>query len=86
MAREEAEAVLRAGKGDICVRLYRRTDGTVLTQDCPAGLRHQRFWRRATGIAAGGLIAAALGIAYEKYIAKEACVGTQATAGGLGPG
>jgi hypothetical protein len=37
MRREEAEGLLRERGGDLCVRLYRRADGTVLTEDCPVG-------------------------------------------------
>ncbi|HMB27752.1 MAG TPA: carboxypeptidase-like regulatory domain-containing protein, partial [Blastocatellia bacterium] len=29
-------------EGRICARLYRRADGTILTQDCPVGLRAVR--------------------------------------------
>ncbi len=72
MSREEAEAVLgvRAGKG-ICVRLFRRDDGTVLTQDCSVGARRQRFWRRSKSIAAGGLILAAIGMAALKALGPK---------------
>ena len=81
MSREEAESVLSAGSGkDICVRLYRRTDGTVLTQDCPVGLAKMRFWRRAKGIAAAGLIAGALGVSYYNFIAKTTCANGVMTA------
>lgn len=42
MTRAEAESLVRAAEGDenahVCVRFYRRADGTMLTQDCPAGL------------------------------------------------
>ncbi len=38
MTRPEAEALLRAKEGRLCVRFYQRRDGTVLTQDCPRGL------------------------------------------------
>ena len=63
MSREEAEALLGLSQGKgLCVRLYRRDDGTVLTQDCPVGERKHRFWRRTKGIAAAGMIAAGLGM------------------------
>jgi hypothetical protein len=39
MTRRDAEALLRKTNGDLCTRLYRRADGTVLTADCPIGLR-----------------------------------------------
>ena len=35
----DAEAVLASTEGRLCARLYRRSDGTVLTSDCPVGLR-----------------------------------------------
>jgi hypothetical protein len=37
------------------VRLYRRTDGTVLTADCPVGLRRARF-RKVAMTSFGSLI------------------------------
>jgi len=39
MTRREAEEVLRQTEGRLCARLYRRADGTILTENCPAGLR-----------------------------------------------
>jgi hypothetical protein len=51
MSAEEAVALLREKEGKVCVRLYRRTDGTVLTADCPVG-RRQRLWRSVRRLAA----------------------------------
>jgi hypothetical protein len=59
LTREEAEAVLRAKEGELCVRLYRREDGTVLTQDCPVGVRRKRM-RVVGALALGGSFAGAL--------------------------
>jgi hypothetical protein len=39
MSREEAESFLMEATGRVCVRMYRRADGTILTQDCPVGVR-----------------------------------------------
>jgi hypothetical protein len=39
MTRDEAKALLYKTEGRLCVRFYRRSDGTVLTQNCPVGLR-----------------------------------------------
>ena len=50
MTRAEAESFLMKAEGRVCGRVYRRTDGTVLTQDCPVGLRAVR--RRISRIAA----------------------------------
>lgn len=39
MQRAEALELVRASEGRLCVRFFRRADGTVLTEDCPVGLR-----------------------------------------------
>lgn len=54
MTREEATGIITQAEGRVCVRLYRRTDGTVLTRDCPTGLRaaRQRVSRSIRNIAA----------------------------------
>jgi hypothetical protein len=57
MSRPEAEALLRAKEGRLCVRFYVRRDGTVLTRDCPRGLAAVR---RGTVRLAARLAAAAV--------------------------
>jgi hypothetical protein len=37
MTRDEAEALIMNAEGRLCVRFYRRPDGSVITQDCPVG-------------------------------------------------
>lgn len=49
MTGAEAEALLTE-KNNLCVRLFRRTDGTVLTADCPVGVSRRR--RRYVGLTA----------------------------------
>lgn len=39
MTRRQAEKLLRESEGRLCARLYRRADGTVLSENCPVGLR-----------------------------------------------
>src|SRR5215510_12760554 len=39
MSRQEAEALINKTEGRLCVRFYRRTDGSILTQNCPVGLK-----------------------------------------------
>ncbi|CAN5467209.1 hypothetical protein BH10ACI1_BH10ACI1_34180 [soil metagenome] len=39
MTRTEAEKLLMDAEGRLCVRFYRRADGTILTKDCPVGWR-----------------------------------------------
>jgi hypothetical protein len=38
LARDEAQQLLEREGASICVQLYRRADGTVLTRDCAPGL------------------------------------------------
>jgi hypothetical protein len=55
MTREAGEALVREKEGRMCVRLYQRSDGTVLTNDCPVGVRRERLrariWARVSGMA-----------------------------------
>jgi len=47
MNRSEAEEFLHELEGVSCVRLFRRGDGTVITDDCPVGVRETRkaiYW------------------------------------------
>jgi len=39
MTRAEAETLVTNAEGRLCVRFYRRADGTILTRNCPVGLR-----------------------------------------------
>ena len=34
----EAESLIARTEGRLCVRYYRRKDGSIITQDCPVGL------------------------------------------------
>lgn len=56
MQHDEAEAFVRSREGRTCIRYYRRPDGTVLTRDCPVGLKavKQRFVRAAAAL--GGMV------------------------------
>lgn len=58
MTREDAERLLkeRAG-GELCVRYYQRADGTILTQDCPVGVRRKRRKKLALAVAGAGAMA-----------------------------
>jgi hypothetical protein len=39
MTRAEAEELIARREGRLCVRFFRRADGTIITRDCPRGLR-----------------------------------------------
>lgn len=51
MSNEEADAFLTAHAGNACIRAYQRADGTLLTENCPVGLRKLRR-RMAVGMGA----------------------------------
>jgi hypothetical protein len=48
MTRREAERLVTGAEGRLCIRFYRRADGTILTQSCPVGLRALK--RRVTRV------------------------------------
>jgi len=58
MPRGEAESLVRNAEGRLCVRFFRRADGTVLTQDCPVGLEKVRRRLRRIGNAVAAAFAA----------------------------
>ena len=49
MTRDEAERLVMNSEGRLCVRFFRRKDGTILTQDCPVGWKAVK--KRASRIA-----------------------------------
>lgn len=54
MTRREAAALITAREGSICVRMLRRTDGTLISQDCRERLRTARkrgVWAFAVALA-----------------------------------
>ena len=54
MSRKDAEALIQAKEGKLCVRFFKRADGTVLTNNCPVGLR---AIRRRLKLIGGGIAA-----------------------------
>jgi hypothetical protein len=55
MNRREAESLIANAEGRLCVRYYQRRDGTILTNNCPVGLRAVR--RRLSRMASAALSA-----------------------------
>ena len=39
MSKAEAEQLIGGTEGRLCVRYFKRVDGSILTRDCPVGLR-----------------------------------------------
>jgi hypothetical protein len=57
MTRAEAESFITNAEGRVCAKIYRRADGTILTRDCPVGLRAVRKKvSRATAAAFSALV------------------------------
>ncbi|HEY9790879.1 MAG TPA: hypothetical protein V6D22_10800 [Candidatus Obscuribacterales bacterium] len=56
MTTEDAEKLIREKEGKLCVRMYRRNDGTLLNKDCPVGVFKRRF------VAACGTVSAAVAV------------------------
>lgn len=65
ITKAQAENLIVRTEGRLCVRFYRRRDGSILTQDCPVGLRalRQRMSRIRRAVTAGllGFFAGASG-------------------------
>ena len=59
MTAAEVEQLLSSREGRLCIRLYRRADGTVITKDCPVGVR---VYQKRVAAFAGAAFAAVLGL------------------------
>jgi hypothetical protein len=59
MTTAEVQELVERKTGRLCLRLYRRWDGTVLTRDCPVGVARVRM-RVAAAIATAAAFAAVL--------------------------
>lgn len=58
MTRKQAEELIAKAEGRLCTKLYRRADGTIITADCPVGLRAMK---RKVSRAASATLSAILG-------------------------
>ncbi|MEP7218438.1 MAG: hypothetical protein ABI876_05955 [Bacteroidota bacterium] len=74
MTSDEADALISGAEGRLCVRFYRRSDGTILTQDCPVGLRavRQRVLRSVRNLAVTtvALLGGMLGLGFKRASAQ----------------
>jgi hypothetical protein len=61
MTEREVQKLIASSQGRLCARLYRRADGTIITQDCPRGLR--AVARRISRITAA-LLAAVMSVSF----------------------
>jgi hypothetical protein len=74
MTKSDAESFIVRNEGRLCIRFYRRADGSILTEDCPVGLQaaRQRVSRfvRASASAFLGFFAG-LGLTYATQEFRE---------------
>jgi hypothetical protein len=70
MSRMEAEQLLEQTEGRMCVRLYKRLDGTVITQDCGGGWRlaAKRLGRWASAATALVIAAALTPLTFTRWV------------------
>jgi len=67
----EAVALIQRNEGSLCLRLYRRRDGTVLTADCPVG-KSTAARSRLRKVAAGAVMALTVMVAGAIYKVRAA--------------
>jgi hypothetical protein len=85
MTRDEAEALIVAREGRLCVRYFQRKDGTILLKDCTVGTR-QRRKRRLIAAGAAALLAGGGALGYEvTRPAADSLADYEAIAGGMAP-
>jgi hypothetical protein len=61
LRRDEVDALVQHTGGQVCVRFFRRADGTVLTRDCSRRFS-QVFWERFGGVADAGTVITLLAV------------------------
>jgi hypothetical protein len=61
MTRDEAENVIMGTEGRLCVKFYKRADGSILTQDCPVGWAKVKQRAQVVATAAFSLILSLFG-------------------------
>jgi hypothetical protein len=72
LPKEEAEALLHARLGnELCVRFYQRADGTILTSDCPVGVKKKQRKKLALAVAGAGVMAAAAASFFTKTTCRQ---------------
>ncbi len=77
MSRKEAEELVRKNEGQrLCVRFYRRNDGTILTDNCPVGVRRLRNLAIAKWAALASAVSAIL---YFPFAKAMSFVGVQSS-------
>jgi hypothetical protein len=74
LTRREAESLIVNTEGRICARLFRRIDGTIITRDCPVGLRAiRRRVAKVAGAAFAAIMSLCGNVGAQKPAKKESC-------------
>ncbi len=55
MEPEQVAALIGEAKGRVCARLYKRSDGRMLLENCPRGVARQRHTFRRIAVSVGAL-------------------------------
>lgn len=72
LTRKQAAKLITQTEGRICGRIYRRSDGTVITKDCPIGLRAiRRRVARVTGAVFATVVALSSAVFGQKPSKKD---------------
>lgn len=69
----DAEALVASTEGRLCARLYSRSDGTVLTKDCPVGLQALRRRIVRTAAAVFALLGSFTAVSGQTVKSKKDC-------------
>jgi len=78
LSKEEIDSLVAEKEGRLCVRYYHRRDGTVITSDCPKGLRKVRLELIKLQLRAAASFAAFIGM-----LGLSSCSRTNTTVGDM---
>lgn len=79
MTKQDAERLITQAEGRLCIRYYRRADGTILTNNCPVGLRAlKRRLSRIAGAFASAVISFCAGVLAVTGLRQQSPVTTAA--------
>lgn len=72
MSQAEAERLVSEAEGRLCVRFYKRADGSVITQDCPVGWARVKNRAKVLATAAFSLLLSLFsGLMFASYFSKS---------------
>ena len=82
MTRSAAESLIAGTEERLCIRFYRRADGSIITRDCPVGLRAiQRRVSYITKAIAAALLTFLASVGLQKFFPSVSLLPPQRTMG-----